>query len=62
MMNMGSKFLITTEFPTPEEVADFYKIPPERVAELRRRMAVLSEAEHEQRAAAPRRKQASKKK
>ena len=62
MMDMGTKYLITTEFPTPEEIASFHKIPPERVAELRRRIDAVREAESRQRIAAPRRKPSSKKK
>jgi len=29
-----AKSIITTDFPTPEEVAAYLKIPPKRVAEL----------------------------
>jgi predicted transcriptional regulator len=31
---MSGKVIITTPFPTPEQVAAYYKIPPKRVAEL----------------------------
>jgi predicted transcriptional regulator len=31
---MSGKIIITTPFPTPEEVAAYYKIPAKRVAEL----------------------------
>jgi ppGpp synthetase/RelA/SpoT-type nucleotidyltranferase len=31
---MSGKVIITTPFPTPEEVAAYYKIPAKRVAEL----------------------------
>lgn len=31
---MAGKVIITTPFPTPEEVAAYYKIPAKRVAEL----------------------------
>jgi ppGpp synthetase/RelA/SpoT-type nucleotidyltranferase len=31
---MSSKVIITTPFPTPEQVAAYYKIPAKRVAEL----------------------------
>lgn len=61
MMEMGTKYLITTDFPTPEQIAEWHKIPPERVAELRRRMALLTDAEQKQRVSS-RRKQAAKKK
>lgn len=33
---MSGKVIITTPFPTPDEIAAFHKIPAERVAELRR--------------------------
>ncbi|HEV7836745.1 MAG TPA: hypothetical protein VGO75_01655 [Gemmatimonadaceae bacterium] len=35
---MATKVLITTEFPTPDEVAAYHHIPPARVAELRELM------------------------
>mgnify|MGYP001792090373 CR=1 FL=1 len=31
---MSGKVIITTPFPTPQEVAAYYKIPAKRVAEL----------------------------
>jgi predicted transcriptional regulator len=31
---MSGKVIITTPFPTPEQVAAYYKIPAKRVAEL----------------------------
>ncbi len=62
MMDMGTKYLITTDFPTPEQIAEWNNIPPERVAELRREMAAIREKESKQRRATPRRKQSSKKK
>jgi hypothetical protein len=37
-----AKVVIRTEFPTPEEVAAYHKIPPARVAELRQMMEDLS--------------------
>jgi hypothetical protein len=36
-----AKSIITTDFPTPEEVAAFYRIPPKRVAELE---AIIAES------------------
>ncbi|HXH95323.1 MAG TPA: hypothetical protein VNN25_27355 [Thermoanaerobaculia bacterium] len=36
---MSPKIIITTPFPTPEEVAAYYRIPAERVAELDRMIA-----------------------
>jgi hypothetical protein len=36
---MSAKVIITTPFPTPEEVAAFYRIPAKRVAELDRMIA-----------------------
>ena len=59
MIDMATKYVIKSEFPTPDEIAAAFRIPPARVAELRRRMAALSEAERKQQ---QRRKQASKKK
>jgi hypothetical protein len=35
---MSGKVIITTPFPTPEQVAAYYKIPAKRVAELRQMM------------------------
>jgi hypothetical protein len=35
---MSGKVIITTPFPTPDEVAAYYKIPAKRVAELRQMM------------------------
>jgi hypothetical protein len=35
---MSGKVIITTPYPTPDEVAAYYKIPPKRVAELRQMM------------------------
>jgi hypothetical protein len=32
---MSSKSIITTPYPTPDEIAAYYKIPPKRVTELR---------------------------
>lgn len=32
---MSGKVIITTPYPTPDEVAAYYKIPAKRVAELR---------------------------
>ena len=36
---MSGKIIITTPFPTPEEVAAYFKIPAKRVAELDRMIA-----------------------
>lgn len=36
---MSGKVIITTPFPTPEEIAAFYRIPAKRVAELDRMIA-----------------------
>lgn len=35
---MSPKIIITTPFPTSEEVAAYYRIPAKRVAELRQMM------------------------
>jgi hypothetical protein len=51
---MSSKIIITTPFPTPQEVAAYYKIPAKRVAELDRMIA-----EHRAKLAASRRKKAA---
>ena len=51
---MSGKVIITTPFPTPEEVAAYYKIPAKRVAELDRMIA-----EHQAESVASRRKKAS---
>jgi hypothetical protein len=42
---MSGKVIITTPFPTPEEVAAYYKIPAKRVAELRQMMDDIRAAE-----------------
>jgi hypothetical protein len=36
---MSPKVIITTPYPTPEEIAEYYKIPPKRVAELNEMIA-----------------------
>jgi hypothetical protein len=51
---VSGKIIITTPFPTPEEVAAFYRIPAKRVAELDRMIA-----EHRAESVASRRKKAS---
>jgi hypothetical protein len=51
---MSGKVIITTPFPTPEQVAAYYKIPAKRVAELRQMMDDIGATE--MRAAAPRSK------
>jgi hypothetical protein len=51
---MSGKVIITTPFPTPEEIAAFYRIPAKRVAELDRMIA-----EHRAESVASRRKKAS---
>jgi hypothetical protein len=51
---MSGKVIITTPFPTPEEVAAYYRIPAKRVAELDRMIA-----EHRAEAVAGRHKKAS---
>jgi hypothetical protein len=38
MSAMPSKAWITTDFPTPEQVAAYFRIPAARVAELQRMM------------------------
>jgi hypothetical protein len=62
MREMGTKFLITTEFPTPEEIAAAQNIPPKRVAELRQWIAETRERERKRRDRARRMKQVAKKK
>lgn len=62
MMEMGTKYLITTDFPTPEQIAEWNHIPPERVAELNRQIAAIREKESKKRLATSRRKQSAKKK
>lgn len=42
---MSGKVIITTPFPTPDEIAAFYKIPPKRVAELRQMIDDIRAAE-----------------
>jgi hypothetical protein len=42
---MSGKVIITTPFPTPEEIAAFYKIPPKRVAELNRMIEEIRAAD-----------------
>jgi hypothetical protein len=51
---MSGKIIITTPFPTPEEVAAYYGIPAKRVAELDRMIA-----EHRSKSVASLRKKAS---
>jgi len=51
---MSGKIIITTPFPTPEEVAAYFKIPAKRVAELDRMIA-----EHRAELVASRRKKTS---
>jgi hypothetical protein len=51
---MSGKIIITTPFPTPEEVAAYFKIPAKRVAELDRMIA-----EHRAESVASRRKKTS---
>ena len=60
MLNMA-KVVIKTEFPTPEEVAAYHKIPPTRVAELRQMMKEIR-AESDARRARARKRTAAKKK
>jgi hypothetical protein len=38
---MSGKAIITTPYPTPDEIAAYYKIPPKRVAELRQMIAEI---------------------
>jgi hypothetical protein len=42
---MSGKVIITTPYPTPDEVAAYYKIPAKRVAELRQMMDEMRAAE-----------------
>jgi hypothetical protein len=42
---MSSKAIITTPYPSPDDVAAYYKIPPKRVAELRQMMDEMRAAE-----------------
>jgi hypothetical protein len=42
---MSGKAIITTPYPTPDEIAAFYKIPPKRVAELRQMIDEIRAAE-----------------
>jgi fumarate hydratase class II len=42
---MSGKVIITTPFPTSEQVAAYYKIPAKRVAELRQMMDDIRAAE-----------------
>ncbi len=42
---MSGKVIITTPFPTSEQVAAYYKIPAKRVAELRQMMDDIHAAE-----------------
>jgi hypothetical protein len=42
---MSDKAIITTPYPTPDEIAAYYKIPPKRVAELRQMIAEIRAAE-----------------
>jgi hypothetical protein len=51
---MSGKIIITTPFPTPEEVAAYYRIPAKRVAELDRMIA-----DHRAKSLASRHKKAS---
>ena len=39
------KVIITTDFPTPEQVAAFYRIPPTRVAELKQMISEIRAAD-----------------
>jgi hypothetical protein len=50
-----AKSIITTDFPTPEEVAAFYGIPDKRVAELRAMIAADRQAIADRKARAKRR-------
>jgi hypothetical protein len=38
---VSPKVIITTPYPTSEEIAEFYKIPPKRVAELNEMIAEI---------------------
>jgi hypothetical protein len=51
------RFLITTPFPTPDEVAEELGIPPKRVAELRQMISEIR-AEDERRLARAKRRTA----
>jgi hypothetical protein len=42
---MSGKVIITTPFPTSDQVAAYYKIPAKRVAELRQMMDEIRAAE-----------------
>ncbi len=42
---MSGKIIITTPYPTPDDVAAYYKIPAKRVAELRQMMDDMRAAE-----------------
>ncbi|HEV7572124.1 MAG TPA: hypothetical protein VGQ21_11555 [Thermoanaerobaculia bacterium] len=42
---MSRKAIITTPYPSPDDVAAYYKIPPKRVAELRQMMDEMRAAE-----------------
>jgi hypothetical protein len=42
---MSGKVIITTPFPTSDQVAAYYKIPAKRVAELRQMMDDIHAAE-----------------
>ena len=42
---MSVKVIITTPYPTPDEIAAYYKIPPKRVAELRQMIDEIRAAE-----------------
>jgi hypothetical protein len=42
---MSGKAIITTPYPSPDDVAAYYKIPPKRVAELRQMMDEMRAAE-----------------
>jgi hypothetical protein len=62
---MATKARITAEFPTPSEVASRLRIPPSRVAELRRQIELIAASEGTvpvKRRRASRRKPLSKKK
>lgn len=51
---MAGKVIITTPFPTPDEVAAYLRIPAKRVAELNRMIAEVREADARRKKAAPR--------
>jgi predicted RNase H-like HicB family nuclease len=42
---MSDKAIITTPYPSPDEIAAYYKIPPKRVAELRQMIDEIRAAE-----------------